>query len=166
MANNIEKLLETYVAEVQEFETAAFEVLTQRWLDTAVGVQLDGLGKIVGKEREGADDDTYRRLLRAQILINLSGASVQEIVSILELVIAGAVIELKQEFPAGFTVVVDQAPIPTSTAITAAEVINQARAGGVRGLLQYYVTDPVFRFDGAGGSKFDGGYYFSTTIEG
>ena len=165
MANPQEKLLATYAAEIQEFETAAFQVLLDRWLETAVGVQLDGLGSIVGKARAGSDDDTYRLLLRAQVLLNRSSGTVPEILEILELVIPGFTIELQQHFPAGFQVIVDQAPLPADDGPVVAFVVGQARAAGVRGLFQYFETAPVYRFDGAGGSVMDGGYFYSTTIE-
>lgn len=159
--------IRTFAAEIQEFETAAFEVLTQRWLDTAVGVQLDGLGQIIGRERAGSDDDTYRLLLRAQILLNLSSGTVPQILAIIEKIIPGFVLRLVQHFPKSFTIVLDVVPLlPASTGPIVATVLTSATDAGARGLFQYYETDPVFRADGSGGSVLDGGYFLSTTIEG
>lgn len=164
--NNIEKLLATYTDETQELETAIQQVLNDRWLDTSVGVQLDGLGQIVGRERQGATDETYRRLLSAQIALNLSTGSVQDVVSILELFLPGVTLELKQEYPAAFTVTAMGTAHPTSVATIAAEAMGQARGGGVRALFHYFSTLPIFYLDGYNGATFDGPSLFSATVDG
>lgn len=159
--------IRTFAAEIQEFETAAFQVLTERWLDTAVGVQLDGLGQIIGRERAGSDDDTYRLLLRAQILLNLSSGTVPQILAIIEKIIPGFLLELVQHFPKSFTLLIGEEPLlPAGTGLIVASVLTSATDAGARGLLQYHETDPVFRLDGANGSKLDGGFHLSVTIEG
>lgn len=158
--------LATFAAELQEFETAAFEVLLDRWLETAEGVQLDGLGQIIGRERLGTDDDTYRLLLKAQILINLSSGTIPQILEIIPKVIPAISLEFVSEFPAGFTLVADDEPLDAGVGPIIADILTSATAGGVRGLFQYFETVPHFRFDGSGGSQFDGGFFFGTTIEG
>ncbi len=47
--------------------------------DSAVGVQLDTLGKILGLNRNSLDDDRYRTLLNFKIITNNCGVSMKEI---------------------------------------------------------------------------------------
>jgi len=163
--NNLETLLSTYVAETQELETAMQEVLSDRWIDSSVGVQLDGLGRIVGRDRAGNSDNTYRGLIKAQIAINAGTSIVQDIVSILELILPSVTIKLVQEYPATFSVYLLQDVILESTASLVADAINQSRAGGVRAFLNYQIASPQFKLDGAGGAVFDGAFYLIATID-
>jgi len=164
--NDLEKLLTTYTEETQELETAAQEVLVDRWIDTAVGIQLDGLGQIVGRARDGTGDVTYRKLIRAQIALNLSTGTVQDVVSVLEFFLPGVTLILKQEYPAAFTVSALNDALPTSSATIAAEAMGQARAAGVRALLHYFSTLPIFYLDGYNGATFDGPSLFTATLDG
>ena len=52
---------------VQEAEDAAWQLLTERDLDSAVGAQLDQLGRLVGEERQGRTDDQYRPFVRGSL---------------------------------------------------------------------------------------------------
>ena len=60
-------LLTSYLEQIQDLETAYFGLLTERTLNAAVGVQLDGIGAIVGEDRRGRDDADYRLAIRARI---------------------------------------------------------------------------------------------------
>ena len=48
-------------------------------VDTAIGAQLDLIGKIVGLPRYGFDDDQYRILLNLRIITNNTGVSMKDI---------------------------------------------------------------------------------------
>lgn len=51
--------------------------------DSAVGVQLDTLGKILGLDRNNLSDDEYRTLLNFKIITNNCGVSMKEIDDVL-----------------------------------------------------------------------------------
>jgi hypothetical protein len=164
MANNIEKLLGVYVAQVQDLETAIFEVLLLTRLANAVGVQLDTIGRIVGRLRTDEDDDRYRDVLFAQIKINLASGTIPEILAIVEIIVGpGIDLELTQYFPAGFEIEADDQPLPAGQGQIVATLVKSAKLGGVKGLFRFYETEPVFRLDGAGGSRLDGGYHLCTS---
>ena len=166
MANNLETLLEIYASEIQALETAAFQVLDDRWLDSAVGTQLDNLGQIIGRDRLGEDDDTYRILLTSQIALNSSSGTVSEILYVLNLNVPTITLELEQLYPAAFVITAESDPITTSTATIISGLIDRLRAGGVRAYFTYYIADPLFKLDGADSSVFDGTYLFAATLEG
>lgn len=48
-------------------------------VDTAIGAQLDLIGKIVGLPRNGFNDDQYRILLNLRIITNNTGVTMKEI---------------------------------------------------------------------------------------
>jgi hypothetical protein len=96
-------LLTSYVDQIQDLEDAIYGLLQGRWLDYAEGDQLDGLGSIVGENREGRTDSDYRLAIRVRILINLCEGTPEQIIEIFEL-LTGAVIELREYFPAALVV--------------------------------------------------------------
>lgn len=85
--NNITKLLRAWLAGVQDIENALQQLLTMRFIDTAVGVQLDVLGNIVGQGRDGLVDATYRRYIRARISANRSKGTIADAIRVADLVV-------------------------------------------------------------------------------
>lgn len=58
--------------EMTKIDKTLADMKTQRWVDTAIGKQLDGAGYIVGEDRKGRDDDAYRAAIRFRIFVNVS----------------------------------------------------------------------------------------------
>lgn len=75
--------------QLQELETAIFEVIDGRLLTNAVGVQLATLGRLVGEPRYGRTDDEYRIAIRGRILVNRSVGRFSDLLKILELMRPG-----------------------------------------------------------------------------
>jgi hypothetical protein len=69
---NFGYLVKSFTDQLQEIENATWEVILERLLDNAEGVQLTVLGKIVGEPRFSADDDEYRVGVRCRIAVNKS----------------------------------------------------------------------------------------------
>lgn len=165
--NNLERLARAYAVELQALDTAATELLTLTTLDGAEGVQLDGLGQIISTERQGLDDEAYRSLLRSQIRVNTSGGAIEQLNEIIRLATNTTIVDgaftLVESFPADFKV--DFVPIlDPDVGPIAAEAMYRGKAAGVHGVFEYHDTEPVFAFDGVGGSEFDGGYYLKAAI--
>lgn len=164
MSSDLEKVLEVYLNQIQELEDAAFQVLLDTILDDAVGEQLDGIGRIVGRAREGFSDDRYRDRLRSQIILNLSSGTIPQILDIVALLVGtGVRLEMQEFFPAGFHLLAIEI-LPTDLGFGIAPIVQTAKLGGVRAVFIFHQTDPPFAFDGAGGSKFDGGSFFGTGL--
>lgn len=100
----LQSLLCSYLERISELELAIEQVRTLRDLDSAVGEQLDVLGRIVGEGREGRVDDDYRRFLRVRILINKSTGTPEELIAATELVTQADDVTFDEEFPAGVTI--------------------------------------------------------------
>src|SRR5687768_16247400 len=90
MSNNIEKLLAVSVAPAQDLENCLQQLRLYRFVDTAEGDQLDIIGRIVGLDREGLDDDDYRRYIRARIAANNSNGTIEDLLTVAFLVVYDA----------------------------------------------------------------------------
>jgi hypothetical protein len=139
-----------FLQQIQELDAAAWQLLTERSIDAGVGAQLDVIGRIVGEPREGRSDTDYRPFLRARILVNRSSGLTEEILTIVRVVLGDVPIALREEFPAAFTVrVADALAISPSTLIS---LLQQAKAAGVRVLLEYSLVPDERAFTFAPGS--------------
>ena len=155
-----------FLESVQEVEDAAWQLLTERDLDSAVGAQLDQLGRLVGEERQGRTDDQYRPFVRARILINRSNGLGEELLTILRVVLGpGVELRLREEYPAAFTVVVSE--LGALTPDTLIRLLKQAKAAGVRVLLEYSLVPPeeAFTFAPASSVELDAPHGFGSALD-
>jgi len=74
------KIIEAMNAKANDLETAQFEIRDNFTIDTAKGVQLDIIGEILGLERDGRDDESYRTLLKVKAEINKSAATPEALI--------------------------------------------------------------------------------------
>lgn len=109
---NWEKLINILIAPFQELEDVAQDLLTNRALDTAIGVQLDGIGQIVGLARNGMNDEQYRFALRFKIFINISSGEAETLIRALKYFTDANYIKYDPLYPAGFQMFTDGSVIP------------------------------------------------------
>lgn len=136
------------VNQIQDLEEAFFELLTDRYLDVAFGVQLDGLGLIVDEDREGRGDDEYRIAIRARILLNLGDGTPEDLIELLKAVSDGGTVQLTEYYPAALTMFVLLA-LDLTTALRLNRALQSGKSAGVDAHLIYGESDPgeLFRFD-------------------
>ncbi len=138
----MEATVRALLAGVQDLEDATWQVLTERWLDTAIGEQLDLLGSIVGLGRRGWTDSTYRTLIRAQILVLRSSGTWPELFAILEaLGVTLTLTTIVESYPAAITITLGEY---LDGDIAAAEVfdrVDAARSATVRFVLEFPVSE-------------------------
>jgi len=79
-------LIDAIVEQLQSLENASHEVLEQRFIMTARGVQLDKLGELIGIGRGYRTDYEYRRLLAAMSVINRGGGTPENIIAAIKIV--------------------------------------------------------------------------------
>ena len=68
----LKALMAAIVGPLTTLETEADALVADRWIDMAVGKQLDGCGHIVGESRRGRDDDAYRVAIKFRVFANIS----------------------------------------------------------------------------------------------
>jgi hypothetical protein len=115
-ATRLEDLVNSGATLTQELAQAAWDTYTLRWIDTAFGAQLDGLGDILGELRFGRDDETYRLWLRFRIFINTSQGRPEDLIEVCRFVSnegrAGGRVKYWENWPASVQLFTDGAFIP------------------------------------------------------
>lgn len=140
-------IITALTSQIQTTEDAIWQTYAERLLDVAVGTQLDDLGAVVGQERGGSDDTTYRLQIRARVKLNRSSGTGPEILEMFELLIPATVtMELRDEYPAGFTLRLYGATIISSLAAMLVTFLRAATAEGVNGLLEWPEAIPAELF--------------------
>lgn len=96
-------LLASFIGPLQAAETATWSVWDALLAPT--GAELDDRGSIVGAGRDGLDDDTYERLILAQIAANRSHAHASDLEQILiPMLPEGSTYTVRDAPPAGIRI--------------------------------------------------------------
>jgi hypothetical protein len=162
---NTESLVKSLAKPIQTFEDTAYLVLTGFLLDTAIGVQLDVLGDIVGQSRLGFDDTTYRSYIRARIAANTSSGTTDTLTNIASLVVndSAATFELENQSPAAFVLRTIGVVLDDATANILIDFLVDAKAAGVRALSEYFTVAASLTFSFATSTFADGAISGSST---
>jgi len=136
---NVQALVGVGAASVQTAEDVLWALFSERLLDGAVGAQLDNLGAVVGQAREASTDDQYRARIRGRILANRSDNTVEALIGIARAVVddADLVAALSVLPPAAFILELQGVAVSDDTAGALADMIRDARAAGIGGVLEY-----------------------------
>lgn len=109
---NWEKFINVLIKPIQELEDVFQDLLLLRALDTAFGRQLDGIGDIVGLDRNGRNDDEYRYALRFKIFINSSSGEPETLIKALKYFTEANYVKYDPLYPAAFQMFTDGTVIP------------------------------------------------------
>jgi hypothetical protein len=144
---NIEALIRAVVASFDEFDVEARRLLVERTLDTAVGAQLDVIGRIVGQPRNGLSDDDFRRFCRARVRANRSKGTVSDILRVTRLVVndPDARFTLQLTGIAAYILRIEDIVVPDDLAAIVFSFLKAVTSGGVRPMLGYTTGDPATR---------------------
>jgi hypothetical protein len=146
-----EVMIHAFAIPSQSLEDIMGEMLADRGLDTAGGVNLDRIGQIVGSDRDGNTDEDYRIIIAAQIAGNNSDGTARDLLGITQVLMADEFINssIKELFPA--KVVIDigvELPLvePNNTARVLSGLL-EAKLAGVDIDVELVVDDNYFAFD-------------------
>lgn len=152
--NNIEKLLSSIIEPAQTIEDTLQQMASERFVDTAVGEQLDIIGRIVGQGREGLADADYRRYIRAKIAANNSNGTVEDLLTVAFLVVydVSVTYQVHNQGIAAAVLRLNGAAVTSNTANILIRFLGLAVAGGVRVILEYSDQAPAtwFKWDTVG----------------
>ena len=127
----LKKMIEILLRPFQEAEDMLWSLYTDRRLDTAVGAQLDLLGKIVGEKRDGLSDTDYRAIIRVKIKVLRSTGSAKDLMVIAQLFLVSNDFTYSEHYPAAVEFVVLQVTTITQR-ILLKNFLIKAKSGGVR----------------------------------
>jgi len=96
----IQAFLDAMLTQLQSIEDVSLDVLTGIWPLTAVGDQLDVLGRIVGQLRGDLDDGEYRVFILGRIFVNHMNGTIQEFYDLLEILGVTEQIHSDEAYPA------------------------------------------------------------------
>jgi hypothetical protein len=152
----IEALLNANSVAVQSVEDALWSLQTMRLpISVATGLQLDGIGDIVGQPRiDLMNDANYLLWLQARLLANNSVGAPETLISIAKFITENAnIIELRDHCPAGLVMWIggslDSGVDPQSLAA----ILAQAVAGGVNLQMVYSLVSDADTFTFASGDS-------------
>jgi len=109
----VQKMIKSFALTDQDIQDVLEQLLSQRNIDTAVGVQLDGLGQILGLARaSGESDDDYRENLKFQIFINTGSGTPEQVIQILKYLTNAQKIRYLEIYPAAYQMSTDGTTFP------------------------------------------------------
>jgi len=156
---NLTAMIKAYITtQFQDLETKGCALYDRLNIDLMEGTQLDNIGTIVGQDRDGQDDPTYRIFIKTKIGANNSQSSVEDIISIWQILTGSDSVKVDELFPAtlqissGFSLA---APYD----LLILSLIEDVIAAGVRleGIL-VYDPDNAFAFDTSPNNPNTGGF--------
>ena len=144
-----------FVEQLQILEFAFVDLVSLRGINSAIGVQLDGIGEIVGLSRFTDDDDSYRAAIRLKIGQNTSSGSPEDVISFVQQQTGAFSIDYAENYPAKISmhIVAPTASIPNDL-ILATERVCPAGVGVL--LTHNEPGGPFFAYDAEGVSDPDG----------
>lgn len=143
-----EAWLRAYATEIQELEDAFYSLSLVLAIDRGEGIQLDRIGAIVGRAREGRSDRTYRLWLKAEVRSNQSEGRGNDLLDVLGLLLPNSV-QLQEHYPMLTMLTVDDAVDDDTAAL--AGILKRTRMGGTRVQLHTTPVDDVDTFTFADG---------------
>lgn len=148
-----ERFLAALLEPAAEIESALHQMIAMRRLDDAVGVHLETIGDLVGQDREGFDDDTYRRLIRARIAANRSDGTLDDLIRVATLVVWDDDARFWADHLIGAELVFRVEGVALSDAIAGVllRLLRIAVGAAIRLVLEWWTDDDedaLFTFDG------------------
>jgi hypothetical protein len=136
-----DKLLEAYAETRQEYEDVGHQLLIERSLSDAEGVNLDRLGEFYNVPRNGQPDGVYRDLIITASARLQAGGQIEILLNALRLLAKNLNVALVQAFPATilmyiFVGVFGQTPDP----VAVNTVMQATKAAGVQLTIAEQIT--------------------------
>lgn len=97
---SIEGVIDAFISEVQVLEDTFNDLCNDRAIESAIGLQLDLLGDIVGQARNGDDDETYRLRIKIRIIQNLSEGEPERVIQVYKFLLNASTVFYGELHPA------------------------------------------------------------------
>lgn len=159
---NLQKVVQALTMQAQVLNTQEQLLITMRYLNTAQGVQLDGLGQILGLARiSGQSDYSYREDLQFQIFINQSTGTPEDVIGILRYLTDASIVWYNEQYPAAYQLATNGLLFPQNPSDLASVMQKVSPAGvSMTSIVATYNTVP-FVFSG---DPFEEQFYVNPNI--
>lgn len=159
-SENLKTVIELLVERSQGIEDETNKFILYRLIATAEGDQLDGVGEIVGEDRQNRADGEYRDAIIFRIFTNISKGAPETLIQIVDTITAAGQVRYYELWPARVLLYTDGSVLPTHLK---SNVEASAPAGvGVDITMGFGTLNP-FEFADEGGQGYDEGDGFSET---
>lgn len=151
----ITALITALVQQLQELDDAGFPVNDGRqlWNGTtypAVGAQLDGIGELVGIQRNGLSDAEYLIFILGTIAENFSDTTITTITNIVQIFFQPLQLLSFENFPAEVAFQVAGSNLDPSLFVTVADAIQASLGAGIRlGYISTFSNTNAFKLGSA-----------------
>lgn len=156
----IARLVRVLIGPFDDLEEALAALLVGLRLDNATGATLLAFGALCGEpDPRGADDDTYRRRIRARIVTLRASGLIEEYIKIARLIIYddAAYVHTERHDYSTMLVSIEDAAITNEVGAILFEFLDAATPGDQRVILQYGTVPPAELFHFDSGPGFDEG---------
>lgn len=155
-ATNFQKFLAAFCTSAQDLQTQLNNLLNNRSLYTAVGLQLDGLGQILNLPRTpGQSDESYREALIFRVRALGSSGTPEDVIGALKFFTKADTIYYTDLFPAAYIMATDGFVFPPNPS-DLVPAIQQVSPAGVAfdAVITWNIgeTTPLVPFAFAGGA--------------
>ena len=96
----LEGFLDAFVEQIQQLETVFVDLRDDRTIYNAVGSNLDAWGRLLNRTRDGLTDTEYRLVLLAQVAVNVSKGTPEDIIRVFQLFTNPTYISYNETYPA------------------------------------------------------------------
>ena len=142
LATKLHALIRAILTPLTAIEIDADSLVLERWVETAVGKQLDGVGNIVSELRNGRNDDDYRQALRFRIFVNISKGTPGDMIQGLKVLTAPTDCQYIEVYPATVLLFTNGFFITAATG----DAMHDLTPAGVDSRLLVSFMDTPFRF--------------------
>jgi hypothetical protein len=143
-----EGFISALASQVQDTENALKQLFEERSIDSAVGVNLDVIGEIVGLARTtGQTDEEYRDDLKVKVVQNLNEGTPEEFIAAAIYFIGANVVEYTELYPAAVSIVADVLLTDERAAVVRTILESFLPAGVSIGNFGFVSSTNPFRFD-------------------
>lgn len=130
-SNNLEQLISIFAQRSQDVEDVIKDLDTMRWLLTASGEQLDGLGRILNVSRAGYSDLQYVPRIQAAVIRYRSSGRWEQLLQALLLLTQAESVQMGESFPAKVVAVLFGSAAPVASYPEIQAGLRGAAAAGV-----------------------------------
>jgi hypothetical protein len=143
----IRSVLGALATQVQALEYVLWDLHVERRLARATGAQLDGIGRLVDLSREGLAEETYRRYLRAQILLLKCNGTPEDLIAVVSALVGPHIDVALDEYRGALAALDLRGPLGDGVVDDTVTLLSKAKPAGVRVLVEASEAPGGFTFD-------------------
>lgn len=152
-------IINAFVGEIQELEQVLYDLSVSRTINQAFGVQLDKLGELLDRTRDGRSDADYRIILLAKVSQNISRGTSDDVSSVFKILSSSSKVQFGDSYFGEFYLLADN-PLTQSEVNLLLKEMQVVDSAGVRLVgIGSFDPDDSFAMDGSDSAKGYGSIY-------